>query len=397
MAYTKEQIRKWCGIHWTKLDNILKELDEKDIDWASADWPTICSEASDFGDIEEAIWSHLKSEGIVSGRIISESQLGHEMEKYEAGEEEFLQDTKEGVKEILKRIYKDPSISKKQKERMKEVLKQESSAYYATLIALYNGEAQSFAKRWLGEEVIAPTPEDVKLLIDKPVFSVLSKRGWIKAIDGVYLKQPMRSTKFVKLIPECKLIHSEERGEPGRVAVYRKTEPEYGKPSEFTRKPFTHEELVEGYKKEYEKIGEKPPILSKPDEKELTILQNIDNAKRHLELFKKRKDETMIEETEMLLGNYKRILEAYRRLKEKGELIPPAIEEKPVITAETTPQPEKPTVILKAPEIILEPKSEDLILQYGYSELKKIARDKGIRVSGSKAKMIEKLLEVGAL
>jgi len=312
MVYTKEQIRKWCGIHWTKLDNILKELDNKDIDWASADWPTICSEASDFGDIEEAVWSHLKSEGIVAGRMISESQLGHEMERYEAGEEEFLQDTKEGVKEILKRIYKDPSISKKHKEKMKQVLKQEGSAYYATLIALYNGESQSFAKRWLGEEVIAPTPEDVKPLIDKPVFSVLSKRGWIKAIDGVYLKQPMRSTKFVKLIPECKLIHSEERGEAGRVAVYRKEE-----------EPFV--EVV--------------------------------SVKPHEEVFRV-------------------------KLPALEPVVPisPIIEEKPVIPAEIIPQP-----------------SEDLILQYGYSELKKIARDQGVRVSGSKAKMIEKLLEVGAL
>ena len=295
MVYTKEQIRKWCGIHWTKLDNILKELDKKDIDWASADWPTICSEASDFGDIEEAVWSHLKSEGIVAGRMISESQLGHEMERYRAGEEEFLHGTKEGVKEILKRIYKDPSISKKQKERMKQVLKQEGSAYFATLIALYNGEEQPYAKRWLGEEVIAPTPEDVKLLIDKPMFSVLSKRGWVKAIDGVYLKQPMRSTKFVKLIPDSRLIHSEERGEAGRVAVYRKEEPV---------------------------LPALEPVVP----------------------------------------------------------ISPIIEEKPVIPAEITPQP-----------------SEDLILQYGYSELKKIARDQGVRVSGSKSKMIEKLLEVGAL
>lgn len=328
MAYTKEQIRKWCGIHWTKLDNILKELDKEDIDWASADWPTICSEASDFGDIEEAVWSHLKSEGIVAGRIISESQLGHEMEKYEAGEEEFLHGTKEGVKEILKRIYKDPSISKKQKERMKEVLKEEGSAYFATLIALYNGEEQSFAKRWLGEEVIAPTPEDVKLLVDRPIFSVLSKRGWIKAIDGVYLKHPMRSTKFVKLIPECKLIHSEERGEPGRVAVYRR-EPE-----------------------EVEVVSVKP----------------------HEEVFR-----------------------VHLPALEPVEPISPIIEEIPVVPAEIIPQPEKPVITLKAPTVILEPKSEDLILQYGYSELKKIARDRGIRVSGSKSKMIEKLLEVGAL
>lgn len=299
MAYTKEQIRKWCGIHWTKLDNILKELDKKDIDWASADWPTICSEAIDFGDIEEAVWSHLKSEGIVAGRILPEARIGHEMERYGAGEEEFLHGTKEGVKEILKRIYKDPSISKKQKERMKEVLKEEGSAYFTTLIALYDGEEQTYAKRWLGEEVIAPTPEDVKLLIDKPMFSVLSKRGWIKAIDGVYLKQPMRSTKFVKLIADSKLLHSEERGEAGRVAVYRKEEP---------------------------KLPTLTPVVP----------------------------------------------------------ISPIIEEKPVIPVEITPQP-----IIKPPE--------DLILQYGYSELTKIARDKGIRVTGSKAKMIEKLLEVGAL
>jgi len=175
---------------------------------------------------------------------------------------------------------------------MKQVLKEEGSAYYTTLIALYNGDEQPFAKRWLGEEVIAPTPEDVKLLIDKPMFSVLSKRGWVKAIDGVYLKKPIRSTKFVKLIPDSRLIHSEQREDVGSVSVYRKE-------------------------------GAVEPIS-------------------------------------------------------------PIIKEKPVIPVEIVPQP-----IIKLPE--------DLILQYGYSDLKKIARDKGIRVSGSKAKMIEKLLEVGAL
>lgn len=223
MSY-KEDICRWSGLSGIEVNHILNLLDKKNIDWQVIDWQTLGEEARDFGNRYEVIWSKLADEYGIEKPVI-ESQLGQKIEEYEAGEMEFLHGTKEGVKEILQRIYKDPSISKKQKEDMKQALKEETSAYFATLIALYNGEEKNLAKRWLGEEVIAPTPEDVKLLIDKPIFSVLSKRGWIKAIDGVYLKQPMRSTKFVKLIPECKLVHSEERGEPGRVAVYRKTKP----------------------------------------------------------------------------------------------------------------------------------------------------------------------------
>ena len=221
----KEDICRWAGLSGIEVDHILNLLDKKNIDWQVVDWQTLGEEARDFGNRYEVIWSKLADEYGIEKPVI-ESQLGREIERYETGEEEFLHDTKEGVKEILKRIYKDPSISKKQKERMKDELKSDASAYFTTLIALYDGEEKNPAKRWLGEEVIAPTPEDVKQLIDRPVFSVLSKRGWVKAIDGVYLKQPMRSTKFVKLIPGCKLIHSEERGEPGRVAVYRREEPE---------------------------------------------------------------------------------------------------------------------------------------------------------------------------
>lgn len=49
------------------------------------------------------------------------------------------------------------------------------------------------------------------------------------------------------------------------------------------------------------------------NEKEQRILQDIDNARRHLELFRQRKDQTMIEQTEKLLREYQQELEAHRR------------------------------------------------------------------------------------
>jgi len=156
----------------------LEELEKANIDWQYFDLDTIAEEIKDFS----------QTGGKLEHRELRK-RLG--LPEETVGEEEFeekeieskLYDTP-GVKDLLRRVYENGKLTKKQKEKIKDMILA-GSPEITTLIALYNGHEKDYAKEFLmekifGEEfkkpvaempVLKPVPE---VSIPKPPIAGLS-------------------------------------------------------------------------------------------------------------------------------------------------------------------------------------------------------------------------------
>lgn len=160
---SKADVSRWTGLTGVEVDSIVRFLKEKDVDWQQVpDWKTIGEDVADFADKYSAVWDKLIEHGVVIERPLPVSEIHRKEELWKEEEEEWLLSTREGVKELLRRVYKN-GLTKKEKDRLKEKLLNRPE--FATLIALYNGVEQEHAKRFLAEMVIAPTRKDVKELL----------------------------------------------------------------------------------------------------------------------------------------------------------------------------------------------------------------------------------------
>lgn len=239
---SKIDVSRWTGLTGVEVDSVVRFLEKKDVDWQeSVDWRTIGQDVADFADKYDAVWDKLIEHGVVVERPLPVSEIRRKEELWKEEEEEWLLGTKEGVKDLLRRIYKN-GLTKKEEERLKE--KMLNRPELATLIALYNGEEQDYARRYLAEMVVAPTRKDVKELLKADTIKIRSERGWIKSINDVPVK-PLRSIDLVKELVEedFKLVTGAR--ENGTVAIYSRKKPE-----EFVR-PIPP-------------IPEKPPVEAAP-------------------------------------------------------------------------------------------------------------------------------------
>lgn len=215
--YDVKRIASECGIPWKTIDKIIRQAEKRVPEWdwqEDFDWYTHCSEIRDYGDREKELKRRLNIP------LETEKEISIEVEREKEKEIEWLISSKEGVKQLLSRIYKD-ELTAKQKIELKEKLLNRPDL--ATLIALYDGEEQDYAKRYLAEMVIAPTRKDVKELLKSDTLKIHSYRGWIKSINDVPVKS-LRSIDLIKEIEGYEHVASEKADE-GTIAVYRREKP----------------------------------------------------------------------------------------------------------------------------------------------------------------------------
>ena len=207
------------GIHHKTLEQFINQLQREypEVDWQQGfDWEMEGPEIRDIGGSSERL-AELKRRFHLSLKTVKERDI--EIEKAKEEEIEYLTGSKTGVKQLLKRIYKDPSISMKQKEALKEVVIA-GAPEITTLIALYNGEEQDYARRFLREMVLSPTIE-IRDLLKADTLKIKSSRGWIQEINDVPLVKPVRSIDLVEKIADYELMASQP-GKDFTVAVYKK-------------------------------------------------------------------------------------------------------------------------------------------------------------------------------
>lgn len=213
----RADICRWVGLSGVELEHIIDALEKQDVDWEQViDWEQEIAEARDFGKRTETVWKKLQRYGISKPMLVSE--VGREIKKAEMEEVESLIGSKEGVKTLLRRIYKDPSLSRKQREYLKNQLVG-AAPEYATLVALYNGEEMDYAKRFLKEMVLGPTSE-IRDLLKGDTLKIRSERGWIKEINDIPLKKAVRSIDFVEHLKDFEVMASQPGD--GTIAVYKR-------------------------------------------------------------------------------------------------------------------------------------------------------------------------------
>jgi len=207
-----KKIASECGMHWKIVEKLIKQAEKRfpEFDWQEdVDWYTHCSEIRDYGDREKELRRRLKLP------LETEKEMGIGLEQKREEEIAWLLGTKEGVKELLRRIYKN-ELTKKQKEELKEKILNRPDL--ATLIALYDGKEQDYAKRFLAEMVVAPTRKDVKELLKADTLKIKSSRGWIKSINNIPVPS-LRSVDIMKDIMDYTLVTSETLPD-GTIAIY---------------------------------------------------------------------------------------------------------------------------------------------------------------------------------
>lgn len=260
---SKVDISRLTGLTGVEVDHIVRFLEKKGVDWQQEpDWETIGQDVADFADKYDAVWDKLIEHGVVTGRPLPISEIGRQEEIWKEEEEEWLLGTKEGVKELLSRIYKN-GLTKKEEERLKE--KVLNRPEFATLIALYNGEEQEYAKRYLAEMVVAPARKDIKELLKADILKIRSERGWIRSINDVPVKG-VRSIDIAGYLADFEPVASEKVDDT--VAVYKRKEVEKPEIIIEVEKPKTREEL----EKEIKEIEQR---LQRIKEKERPMIKTI--------------------------------------------------------------------------------------------------------------------------
>lgn len=404
MVYDVKRIANECGIPWKTVEKIIKQAEHRFPEWdwqQEFDWQTHCSEIRDYGDREGELKRRLKIP------LETEKERGIELEK-EMGEEiEWLLSSKEGVKQLLTRIYKN-GLTAKQKTELKEALLNRPEL--ATLIALYDGEEQDYARRYLAEMVVAPTRKDVKELLKSDTLKIHSSRGWIKSINGIPVKG-LRSIDLIKEIDDFDLIAS-EKADVGSIGVYARKgitvetapyEPPKFLPPKPKEKPAEGVSMPpEGTVDDYVIPSSRIAIGGKPIENEYCFTcgrlvasdeftDMVNSTKVYfcsencydVRLYPPRVmpktgiGQTVGYEAE---GEIRRKMTPRRWASAKPEKVAP----KPV---------EKPVEAVSVPSVA---KIDEIALKYSYGEILAMAKQHNIQ-SGPKFKMISKLIETGVL
>lgn len=150
---SKADISRWTGLSGIQVDHIIKALEKKDIDWAQViDWETLGGDVRDFAERYDMVWKKLGSMYGISKPVI-ETGIRREITKAEEKELEYLTTFKEGVKTLLRRIYEEVDLSEQEREKLKDKLL-EMAPELPTIIALFDGREQEYAKRFIEEKVL---------------------------------------------------------------------------------------------------------------------------------------------------------------------------------------------------------------------------------------------------
>lgn len=223
------------GIDKRIIRRYFDELEKAGIDWQLFDIETIADELRDFAQTGGRLEHRELRKRLGLPEIVEKTA------EEKAREEEIgrLLGDKPGIKNLLRRIYEDPELSKKQKEEIKAAVIG-GAPELTTLIALYDGKEQEYARRFLREMIISPTAE-IRDLLKGDTLKIRSERGWIKEINDIPLKKAVRSIDFVEHLKDFELLASQP--DDGTIAVYKRKEivpvvkPELPKPVEKPPEP----------------------------------------------------------------------------------------------------------------------------------------------------------------
>lgn len=174
------------------------------MDWEQViDWKILGEEIRDRANPYQAIWQKLEKEYALP-KPHSQAEQAADIAKWEEEEGERLMRDTDGVRELLRRVYKDPAVPRVKKDYYKQLLLEAYPAGLTTALALYDGEEKEYAKRFLGEEVVPMTTKEIRdVMAQKKYVRILSGGGYVKAIDGRYLNEPVKATEFITQVGDC--------------------------------------------------------------------------------------------------------------------------------------------------------------------------------------------------
>jgi len=173
-------IENWTGLSGVELNHIISMLEKKGIDWQQVpDWKTIGEDIGDRSNPYIQVWLKLaEMYGIEKPETSQELKIVEQ--RWDDEEAEELMRTKEGVRELLRRIYKDPFVPKTKKEHYKDLLLEEHPAGLAVALALYDGAEKEYARRFIGEEVLPMTSKELReIMSGKRYARILTSEGKI--------------------------------------------------------------------------------------------------------------------------------------------------------------------------------------------------------------------------
>jgi len=166
------------GIHKTIVKKYFEELEKSGVDWQNLDIETIAEEIRDFSQTGGRLEHPELRKRLGLSPVIEKTAEIEAM----AEEIESLLGDKPGVKTLLKRIYENKELSDKQKDELKQKIIA-GAPEIATLIALYDGKEQDYAKRFLSEMVLGPELEPTKPVPEGKIEDYLIKYSYKEASD----------------------------------------------------------------------------------------------------------------------------------------------------------------------------------------------------------------------
>lgn len=345
----------------------------------SLDWETIGGEVADRANPYQVIWQKLQDEYGIS-KPPSLKEIGLKLARWEQEEAENLMRDKEGVRELLRRIYKDPMVPETKKAYYKNLLLETDPAGLATALALYNGEEKEFAKRFLGEEVVPMATKEIQQMVaQKKYIRILSSGGVIKAIDGRYLEEPVKATEFVSQVGDCTPIP----GSGEKVAV--------GKNPDGT--------IKWGYIQIYQCKREHPVYLKPVDPNlkvdPLELKHGIEVEMEHTEDYEVAK-KIALQHLSEFPYYYTHLLKMEEEMKKLERTMQPILEfVSKIPEAEIRPETMAPFAPKLEPMVTApSARVEELATIHSSAEITKLAKQNNIRI-GSKIKMISDLILKG--
>lgn len=206
--YGRSMISKATGLTGIEAGHIANKLKEINVDPEVIDWEGAISDARDYGDRYAAVKRYIFD---YYGVNIMQDTSRSAYASYDEQELEYLTSSKKGVKDILKSYYN--SSSKKEKEKIKEMLLNDNQMQMVLMTALYDGAEMPLAKRFLNEAMSGSASpiklqEPMQLVPITPEKAVVTTNGTTKKPETrktwmQQLRETQTAQSIKKALPEA--------------------------------------------------------------------------------------------------------------------------------------------------------------------------------------------------
>lgn len=283
-------------------------------------------------------------------------------------------------------------MTEKQKSEIKDKLLS-GSPELLTLIALYDGKEKDYAKEFLKERILSPTA-DIDKLLQEETLKIKSSRGWIKEINDIPLKKPVKSIDLIDKIQDYRHVASQP-SDKYTIALYTKKplpEKKYVVPPSSIGETFKQ---LEKEKQEFTNWLDEYPLDSWFHIPKKGGIKPVWGTWKHVEIkgdkFWKNMD-TGEYRPASRFNLYKHFIK--ENIKKPYEPKPygggseePVEKSKPVSTEE----------LVQSHFNNIEKRAEELTTAYSYGELKKMGKDNNLSLTGTKKEMISILIRKNIL